>query len=247
MGFRQFRTGASGLRQQLCLIVLTLLAAVSFAASAATAAAAANTPLPERLEAHLHAYIATVNAGDAAAVRHFREADMSESFAQNVPFDGLVDFFRGQRRVTGGLDFVGARVDTSNPGIVLLAVRDRIFGGVHGWRMPFEASGGHKLSMVETAGTPAWAVSGAMALSPQQVAGRIRQMIDRGCEADVFSGAVLVARGEKILVEEACGEASRRYHVRNTVETRFNLASMNKMFTAVAVMQLVEQGSRVLR
>jgi CubicO group peptidase (beta-lactamase class C family) len=45
-----------------------------------------------------------------------------------------------------------------------------------------------------------------------------------------------------VLVKEACGEASLRYHARNTVDTRFNLGSMNKMFTAVAVMQLVEAG-----
>jgi CubicO group peptidase (beta-lactamase class C family) len=58
----------------------------------------------------------------------------------------------------------------------------------------------------------------------------------------VFSGAVLVAHNDQVLFQAACGEASRRYHAKNSVVTRFNLGSMNKMFTAVAVMQLVEAG-----
>jgi CubicO group peptidase (beta-lactamase class C family) len=236
------RIGAAKMKKRLGLIVVTLFAAMSFRALAGTAPDVAIAALPDHLEEHLRAFVATVNAGDAAAVRRFRDADMSEDFAHKVSFGGLLDFFQGQRRVTGGLDFVGARLDPLNPGIVQLAVRDRIYGGAHGARVPFDPGPDHRLSMVETAGTPAWAIADAPALSPDQVAGDVRDMIGRGCKAGVFSGAVLVARGETVMLEQACGEASRRYHVDNKVETRFNLASMNKMFTAVAVMQLVEQG-----
>ena len=57
-----------------------------------------------------------------------------------------------------------------------------------------------------------------------------------------FSGAVLLARNDKILLRKAYGLASRRFDVPNNVDTKFNLGSMNKMFTAVAVLQLVQQG-----
>jgi len=126
-----FRIGVAKMRTHLGLIVVTFVAAMGFTALAATPPAGAIAPLPDHLEDHLHAFVATVNAGDAAAVRRFRDAAMSEGFAQNVPLSGLADYFQGQRRVTGGLDFVGARLDPSNPGIVRLAVRDRIYGGVH--------------------------------------------------------------------------------------------------------------------
>lgn len=59
---------------------------------------------------------------------------------------------------------------------------------------------------------------------------------------DVFSGAVLVARDGEVLLERAWGEADRDAGVPNSVDTRFRLASMNKMFTAVATLQLVEAG-----
>jgi len=61
--------------------------------------------------------------------------------------------------------------------------------------------------------------------------------------ADVlFSGVVLVAKGNTILFEKACGMADRAQNVPNNVDTKFNLGSIGKTLTAVAVAQLVEQG-----
>jgi CubicO group peptidase (beta-lactamase class C family) len=45
-----------------------------------------------------------------------------------------------------------------------------------------------------------------------------------------------------MLLSEAFGQANREKNVPNRPDTQFNLASVNKMFTAVAVAQLEEQG-----
>src|SRR5262245_52760138 len=60
--------------------------------------------------------------------------------------------------------------------------------------------------------------------------------------ADQFSGAVLVARDDRPIFLEAYGLASQSFQVRNRVDTKFNLGSMNKMITAIAIAQLAEQG-----
>jgi D-alanyl-D-alanine carboxypeptidase len=64
--------------------------------------------------------------------------------------------------------------------------------------------------------------------------------------ANEFSGAVLVARHGKVLLEDAWGPADREAGTPNTPDTRFRIGSMNKMFTAVATLQLVEAGKLVL-
>src|SRR5687767_738027 len=56
-----------------------------------------------------------------------------------------------------------------------------------------------------------------------------------------FSGSVLVARGDAVEFSGAYGLADRAAHTPNTVETRFNLGSINKTFTAIAVAQLLER------
>lgn len=57
-----------------------------------------------------------------------------------------------------------------------------------------------------------------------------------------FSGVVLIAQDGEPILERAYGYANRNYDVSNQLDTKFNLGSMNKMFTAIAIMQLVEDG-----
>jgi D-alanyl-D-alanine carboxypeptidase len=64
--------------------------------------------------------------------------------------------------------------------------------------------------------------------------------------ADQFAGAVLVARHGKVLLEHAWGPADRESGTANTPATRFRIGSMNKTFTAVATLQLVEAGKLAL-
>jgi D-alanyl-D-alanine carboxypeptidase len=68
----------------------------------------------------------------------------------------------------------------------------------------------------------------------------------RLADAGEFSGAVLVARRGKVLVQGAWGRADRKSGTPNTPQTRFRIGSMNKMFTAVATLQLVEAGKLAL-
>ena len=79
-------------------------------------------------------------------------------------------------------------------------------------------------------------------LTDAEVVEQLRGYLDRLARRDVFSGAVLLAKGGKPLFSGAYGEANKDFGVKNTVDTKFNLGSMNKMFTSVAIMQLVEAG-----
>jgi CubicO group peptidase (beta-lactamase class C family) len=59
---------------------------------------------------------------------------------------------------------------------------------------------------------------------------------------DQFSGAILVAQRGRVLFRKAYGRADRARGKPNTLATQFRFGSMGKMFTAIAVMKLVEQG-----
>lgn len=80
------------------------------------------------------------------------------------------------------------------------------------------------------------------ALTDSEINQKLKELLDERAKADRFSGTVLVARGDKVIAQGVWGEASQRYHVPNNIETKFNLGSMNKMFTAIAIGQLVEKG-----
>jgi CubicO group peptidase (beta-lactamase class C family) len=61
-------------------------------------------------------------------------------------------------------------------------------------------------------------------------------------ETGNFTGAVLVVRKGKVLFRHAYGMANYELRVPNSPATRFHIASVSKPFTAMAVLQLEEQG-----
>lgn len=57
-----------------------------------------------------------------------------------------------------------------------------------------------------------------------------------------FSGSVVVAKGDKILLNNSYGLASHEFEIPNTPETKFRICSIIKMIIAVAILQLQEKG-----
>jgi CubicO group peptidase (beta-lactamase class C family) len=86
------------------------------------------------------------------------------------------------------------------------------------------------------------AATRAPKLTDRQLHDRIAHLMALLTKADAFSGTVYVARNGRPIYAEAFGLANRSWMIPNRIDTKFNLASVTKMFTAVAVAQLVEQG-----
>jgi CubicO group peptidase (beta-lactamase class C family) len=72
----------------------------------------------------------------------------------------------------------------------------------------------------------------------QQVEAYLHPFADTGN----FTGVVLVARKGRILLERAYGMANYELQVPNSTATRFHIASVSKPFTAMAILQLQQQG-----
>jgi CubicO group peptidase (beta-lactamase class C family) len=61
-------------------------------------------------------------------------------------------------------------------------------------------------------------------------------------QQNTFSGVVLIRQGEQEVFAKAYGYASRAWKVPNTLNVRFDTASITKLFTSVAVLQMIDQG-----
>jgi CubicO group peptidase (beta-lactamase class C family) len=86
-----------------------------------------------------------------------------------------------------------------------------------------------------------WA-SFALATELQDLASKVDEYINTFARMKLFSGSVLIAKDGQILTDKGYGMANYEHNVANGPETKFRIASLTKQFTAVAVMQLVEQG-----
>jgi len=75
-----------------------------------------------------------------------------------------------------------------------------------------------------------------MTLNPETIAQLINGVTPE------FTGVVSVHEGENAIFAQGYGYANRAERLPNTPETRFGVASGSKIFTAIAILQLVEQG-----
>jgi CubicO group peptidase (beta-lactamase class C family) len=71
--------------------------------------------------------------------------------------------------------------------------------------------------------------------------GKLDDYFQRLAEEEIFSGVVYITQGESQVFAGAYGYASRSWRIKNTLEMRFDTASITKLFTAIAVLQLIDQ------
>ena len=84
----------------------------------------------------------------------------------------------------------------------------------------------------------------AMAAGLCRAGGSVEEQIDRYVASlpDPFSGTILLAVGDKILMNKGYGLANRSYDIPNTADTKYEIASTTKHFTAVLVLKMAEKG-----
>ena len=189
--------------------------------------------------------IETVNANDAGRVRKFFEESVAAEFRDFAPMEEHVAVFQQIYDQSHGLEFSAVRQyeEEAPEGETVVIVRNPL---TDGWQAlvlsiePDRPTGSPGLGFM-----PARPPSDLVASAETDASRNVQQldaMVNRLADADAFSGTVLLAKDGQVLYETARGLASKRFDVPNRIDTKFNLGSMNKMFTAVAIMQLVQRG-----
>ena len=79
-------------------------------------------------------------------------------------------------------------------------------------------------------------------LSERELVRETDSFMKKLAAVDAFSGVLMIAKDGRPIFKKAYGLANKAYNVPNRIDTKLNIASTTKMFTAVAVMQLVEKG-----
>ena len=79
-------------------------------------------------------------------------------------------------------------------------------------------------------------------ISQAELVQRMKTSLDSLAKSGQFSGVVLLAKNGVPAFQQAYGMADRERRVANTPETAFNLGSINKVFTQIAILQLRAAG-----
>jgi CubicO group peptidase (beta-lactamase class C family) len=79
-------------------------------------------------------------------------------------------------------------------------------------------------------------------MTQQEFLDSLGNRLDKMVQNDEFSGVVLVAKKNVPVFQKAYGLANKEFAVPNHIDTKFNLGSINKLFTKVAIGQLIQSG-----
>jgi CubicO group peptidase (beta-lactamase class C family) len=188
-----------------------------------------------------------VNRGDAAAWEAFAQARFSPALLQKQTRDEraqrysqivgsfgtitLEDVMRRGPDAPLELNVTGSK----GAGVIIV--------GLDEGPPPRIASFGAKVGERARAGSgsgPRPPVNGKMA--PDEIARQLDGFFTKLAADEVFSGVALAAKNGEPVFFKAYGYADREKKIANTTRTRFNLGSINKAFTQVAVRQLIREG-----
>ena len=142
------------------------------------------------------------------------------------------------RDVSGGLQLV--RSEVPGPNQIVGIVKD------HSWdrfsKVMLSAESNDRLSEISFRGAPTPKDFTIARLGEDQALRALQEKLQTEEKGGRFSGAALVAKGDRTLFRRAYGMANVAQSAAVTPETRFCMGSMGKMFTAVAALQLVQNG-----
>ncbi|MBU1938069.1 beta-lactamase family protein [bacterium] len=71
---------------------------------------------------------------------------------------------------------------------------------------------------------------------------RVDNLMKEVSESDQFSGNVLIAKDGNVIYSKSFGMADKDLNIPNNEETKFNIGSIGKFFTSIAILQLAEAG-----
>jgi CubicO group peptidase (beta-lactamase class C family) len=181
-----------------------------------------------------------LDSGNRAELSKYAKENFAPKFL-NVPMERHLNFLSSVHDSTRGLEFHSIQ-ETREDGVTAL-FKAKLTGQWLALFVRVEAEAPYRIAGLGLRSPkPPAASAPARKLSNEQIAQEFKAFMKKLADADVFSGAVLLAKDGAPVFKGAYGTANKDFNVPNQIDTKFNLGSMNKMFTAVAIAQLVERG-----
>jgi CubicO group peptidase (beta-lactamase class C family) len=192
----------------------------------------AQTQFPDTPAGHqCAAWLESFNRGDTNAHREFLQKNSPSRLAS---LDREMEF----RRRTGGFSI--KKVEESAPTKIVVLVQERASDQFARLTMDVQAEDPHPITRIELTAIPRPPEFALPHLSASELLDATKKKIGEEAAADTFSGAIIISKDGKPVLAEAYGLADREHKTPNRLKTRFRIGSMNKMFTAVATLQLAQ-------
>jgi len=208
--------------------------AAVFIVVAALAADKAGPPATARLNEYLKAF----NSGSREVMRQFHLDHFAAAALRDTPLENRLARYVRAKALLHKLEL--RKILSERPGQTYALVRA---GGGRDFlmRAVVEKTPPHKLQNIflEAVDDPDEIVLPEPKAGVKDFIAAVRGYLKEKARADEFSGVVLVALSDRVVFHEAFGYADRDKKIPNRKDTKFNLGSISKNFTRLAVLKLI--------
>ncbi len=236
------------LRQVAAIVILGVLAAapptIAYQQQQSTAGKAVFPETPEGKLAR--ALFDAINSGDKATVEKFITTNLSSRVLKEDSASDYITHIQRLYAQSGGFELMQV-LPSRAPGEVRITARTK--RGNYWVQMmtrlekdeptKLDGFGFRRIADPDSEKADAWSTS---KMSESDAVKEIENHVTKAAADDRFSGVVLVAKGDRVIFNKAYGLADKANNIPNKLDTKFNLGSMNKMFTSIAIAQLVQAG-----
>lgn len=223
---------------------ITLHAAVLVALTTAAIATLTAAPLaaqaPTPAEQKARALVQLIAARDAGALATWLESNLAPGALPPSPRAAQAAQLLTYNAGTARLEIRGVGAAGENRAGV--AISNPLSEEVDSFFVSVEPAPPHRVTRVGLRTGAGGPTAVARQASDADRVRELQRFVRKQVELGHFSGVVLLARDGKPLYHEAFGLANRDTDTPNRLDTKFNLGSANKNFTAVVIAQLVEEG-----
>lgn len=213
-------------------------------AAPTTAATTTQTQLPNtpvgRLASKL---IRHANTDGSAQIRLWAPNVLSASVAPDDKA-AFITNLASAARDSGGLEVFDVRADPHEPGLLEVAVKGRRNAQAALFWLAADPAHPDRLAqaVIVPMDDPLYVGWPKKSVSHAELGKQIHAILDGLVSVSDFSGCVTVFDDGENVFDECRGLADRSFNVPIDHQTKFHVGSIGKMFTAIAIAQLVEAG-----
>tara|TARA_B110000211_G_scaffold231495_1_gene293202 strand:- start:734 stop:2152 length:1419 start_codon:yes stop_codon:yes gene_type:complete len=184
-------------------------------------------------------FIAVFNEGSRIEVINYLSEHMSKSRIETYGIDAHVGVFLNSQNTFGRLDVIKVLPPSNgNERVEVISNNNKL---KYNLIINKEKGAPYKINYFTLQDAKSENNS-KKSISKKELALDLSSFINNLSMKDAFSGSVLVAKGNDVIFKGSVGYANKTWKIKNNIDTKFSLGSMNKMFTAIAALQLIEKG-----
>lgn len=184
-------------------------------------------------------YFTALNSGQEAMMRAFLEENVAPAALKTRPVAPRLAIMLDLQRRWQSASIHEVKDFTDSTLTVLITTKA---GNWFAFTMLHDASQPAKMLAIGVEDVEAPVADDLPPLNSKQLLAEVAKIVDSRAKADEFSGVALVAHVGEPVFFQAYGLANKELRDPNRSDTKFNLGSINKKFTEMAIEMLVDQG-----